>query len=447
MKFEEIKRILTGAAERKGLSEYEIYYQIDESISAEALKDEISAFSSSVGGGVCFRCIVNGKMGYASGERMTEDALEEMISQAISNAACIDSEDEVFIFGGSPSYAKLPPRDVSLNDAKTVRDTALTLQRAVYAQSDMVTDGTQSSALTATTEIALCNSHGLSLFNRVGMSGAYVNPIVTDGKESQESFEFGEGVSYNEVQNLPQKAVQKALEKLGAVTVASGKYDVIFDGTQFRQFLSTFSPVFSAKQAQHGLSLLAGKEGETVASSCVTLVDDPMRDGSSMQTPFDGEGVATARRNVIENGVLKTLLHNLTTAKKAGVASTGNGQKAGYSSPIVIAPYHFSLSSGESDDAALFAALGNGLYITQCKGFHSSANAVTGDFSIECAGFLVRDGKKGEAVKSFTVAGNFFDLLKQIEAVGNEIKWGVPTSFTVFGSPNVLIRSLSVAGK
>lgn len=447
MKFEEIKRILTDAAERKGLTEYEIYYQIDESISADALKDEISAFASSVGGGVCFRCIVNGKMGYASGERMTEDALEEMVSQAISNAACIDSEDEVMIYGGSPAYAKLPPRDVSLNDAKTIRDIALGLQRAVYAQSNTVTDGTQSGALTSTSEIALCNSHGLSLFNRVGMSGAYVNPIVTDGKESQEAFEFGEGVSYDEVQSLPHKAVQKALEKLGAVTVASGKYDVIFDGTQFRQFLSTFSPVFSAKQAQHGLSLLAGKEGETVASACVTLVDDPMREGSSMQTPFDGEGVATARRNVIENGVLKTLLHNLTTAKKAGVASTGNGQKAGYSSPIVIAPYHFSLTPGDADDDSLFASLGNGLYITQCKGFHSSANAVTGDFSIECAGFLIRDGKKGEAVKSFTVAGNFFDLLKQIEAVGNEVKWSIPTSFTVFGSPNVLVRSLSVAGK
>ncbi|MBR3893585.1 MAG: TldD/PmbA family protein [Clostridia bacterium] len=447
MKFEEIKRILSNAAERRGLTEYEIYYQIDESISAETLKDEISAFSSGVGGGVCFRCIVNGKMGYASGERMTEEALEEMVEQAISNAACIDSEDEVFLFGGSPSYTKLPAREIALNDAATVRDTALRLQKALYAESEHVTDGTQSCAISLISEIAISNSHGLSLQNRVGMSGAYVNPIVTDGKESQESFEFDEGVSYDELKKLPEKAVQKALEKLGAETVSSGKYDVILDGTQFRQFLATFSPVFSAKQAQHGLSLLAGKEGEVIASPCVTVVDDPMREGACMQTPFDGEGVATARRNVIENGVLKTLLYDLSTAKKAGVASTGNGQKAGYSAPIAIAPYHFSICPGEADDETLFSTLGNGLYVTQCKGFHSSANAVTGDFSIECAGFLIRDGKKSGAIKGFTVAGNFFDLLKQIEAVGNELKWSIPTSFTVFGSPNVLIRNLSVAGK
>ncbi|MBQ8439171.1 MAG: TldD/PmbA family protein, partial [Clostridia bacterium] len=75
------------------------------------------------------------------------------------------------------------------------------------------------------------------------------------------------------------------------------------------------------------------------------------------------------------------------------------------------------------------------------------ANAVTGDFSIESAGFVIRDGKRAEPVKSFTVAGNFFELLKQIDRLGNEIKWAVPGSFTVFGAPDVLVRGVSVAGK
>jgi PmbA protein len=249
------------------------------------------------------------------------------------------------------------------------------------------------------------------------------------------------------LKDLPAKAVQGALDKLGAGLVDSGKYTVVFDGTQFRQFLSAFSPVFSAKNAQQGLSLLAGKEGEVVAAECVTLTDDPMREGCPMQTTFDGEGVATARRNVIEKGVLKTLLYDLTTAKKAGVASTGNGQKGGYSAPVAIAPYNFSISAGEKSQEELFAAVGDGLYITECKGFHAGANAVTGDFSIESAGFMIRGGKRAEPVKSFTVAGNFFELLKKIDQVGNEIRWGIPGGFTVFGSPDLLIRDMSVAGK
>jgi PmbA protein len=234
---------------------------------------------------------------------------------------------------------------------------------------------------------------------------------------------------------------------MGAGLVPSGKYNVVMSGKTFRDFLSTFSSVFSAKNAQMGLSLLAGKEGQTVASACVTIVDDPMREGCPMQTAFDGEGVATARRNVIENGVLKTLLYDLTTAKKAGVESTGNGQKHGYSSPVSISPYSFGVQAGDATEEELFAAVGEGIYINEAKGFHAGANPVTGDFSIESAGFMIREGKLAEPVKSFTVAGNFFEFLKQIDRLGNEIKWGLPGSLTIFGAPDALIRDVSVAGK
>ena len=165
-----------------------------------------------------------------------------------------------------------------------------------------------------------------------------------------------------------------------------------------------------------------------------------------MQTHFDGEGVATARRAVIEKGVLKTLLYDLTTAKKEGKQSTGNGRKGGYASPVAISPYNFSIEAGENSREELLRAVGNGIFITEAKGFHAGADAVTGDFSIESAGFVVRDGKRAEPVKSFTVAGNFFDLLKDIDRLGNEVHWGMPAT-TAFGSPDVLVRGMSVAGK
>jgi PmbA protein len=114
---------------------------------------------------------------------------------------------------------------------------------------------------------------------------------------------------------------------------------------------------------------------------------------------------------------------------------------------VNIAPYSFGVQAGESTREELFEAVGNGVYITSAKGFHAGANAVTGDFSIESAGFVIRDGKRAEPVKSFTVAGNFFDLLKQIDRLGNEIVWGIPGGFTVYGSPHILVRNVSIAGK
>ena len=446
MMFEEMKEALVAAAERAGLTQYEIYYQCDESISAETLKDEISTFSSGSVSGICFRCIADGRVGYASGELMSVDAMEELVANAVSNAACVDADDTPPFFAGSPAYASVADGDVTLTDAARIRENALAIQRATYAASERVGDGTQSGAVSEVREIRLYNSTGLSLCNRVGMKGGYAVAIVRDGEEAQESFEFEEGEDTARLCTASVRAVKDATDKLGAGEVTSGKYDVLFDGRIFRDFLAVFSDVFSAKNAQLGLSLLAGKEGEKIAADHVTVIDDPMREGNSMKAPFDGEGVATARRAVIEKGILTTLLYDLTTAAKAGKESTGNGRRAGYAAPVAISPYNFYIEGGEGTREELLTALGNGILITEAKGFHAGADSVTGDFSIESAGFVVRDGKRAEPVKSFTVAGNFFELLRQIDRIGETVHWGMPST-TAYGSPDILVRDMSVAGK
>lgn len=441
MDFEKIKEALIAAADRVGVGEYEIYARIGESIGAETLKDEISSFSSGVGSSVSFRCIVDGKQGSAVTEQASEDAMEALVLSAVSNAKCIDSTDEIEIFSGSEHYESVDNGRCELTDAKVIRDNALRLQRAIYAQDEKVTDGTQTSVFSETMQVYLYNSYGLSLSNRIGVSGAYANAVVRDGEEAQEHFEIAEGEDYAQFEPLAAKSVKGAVEKMGASVPPSGEYDILFSGKQFRAFLSAFSSAFSAKQAQLGLSLLAGKEGEKVAADIVTIVDDPMREGSTMKWHFDGEGVATYRKNVIENGVLKTLLYDLTTAKKANAQSTGNGKSGGG-----VKVFNFSLVPGQDSEEEMLASIENGIYITECKGFHAGANAVTGDFSIESAGFRIRGGKRCEPIKSFTVAGNFFDLLKRIDRIGDTVDWGLPAT-TAFGSPAVLVRGMKVAGK
>jgi PmbA protein len=91
--------------------------------------------------------------------------------------------------------------------------------------------------------------------------------------------------------------------------------------------------------------------------------------------------------------------------------------------------------------------VGNGIYITEINGLHAGANPVSGDFSLQSAGFMIRDGKKCEAVKGFTVAGNFFELLKGITALGSKLERGVVTGFTGFCSPDVVVPDMSIAGK
>ena len=193
--------------------------------------------------------------------------------------------------------------------------------------------------------------------------------------------------------------------------------------------------------------MLGGKEGEKIAADCVSLIDDPMREGCMVQTSFDGEGVATSKKTVIENGVLNTLLYDITAAKKAGVESTGNGQRSSYAQPVSIEPYSFYLGAGEKSFEELLSGVEDGIYITAMKGLHAGADAVTGDFSIDSEGFRIRDGKICEAVKAFTVAGNFFELIKNIEATSSNLEFGLPSGFTVFGAPDLLVRKMSIAGE
>ena len=442
MNFNEIKKIISESCKKYGVEEYEVSYSIGENISAETLKDEISAFSSGESATVYFRCIVDGHMGYASTSFFDNDEIEDLVIRASDNAKAIENDDVVVIFKGSESYGKTTAPEPERVDAAELKNKALELQKKTYAYNDAVVDGTQSIAMSFRDEVYLYNSHGLELSNRVGMTGCYVAAVVNKDGESRDNFEFAESIDGEKFDELPKKAVDGALDKIGATEIPTGKYNVVIDGTQMRSLLSAFSPSFSAKNAILGMSMLAGKEGEKIAADIVNITDDAMREGCPVQTPFDDEGVATYKKNVVENGVLKTLLYDLTTAIKTGKQTTANGRRGGN-----IAPYNFGISAGEDTLEELFNKAGDGIYVTGVKGLHAGANPITGDFSVESEGFLIKDGKKAGPVKSFTIAGNFFSLLKEIDSLSNEVKWGIPGGFTVFGSPDVLIKGMSVAGK
>ena len=162
---------------------------------------------------------------------------------------------------------------------------------------------------------------------------------------------------------------------------------------------------------------------------------------------FDAEGVATRKKNVIENGVFKTLLHNLKTADKAGVKTTGNAYKGSYKSKVSISPFAFYIKpSGKTLDDIL-NEVQNGVYITELNGMHAGANSVTGDFSLSASGFLVQDGKLAKPIKEITVAGNFFSMLKQIESVGSDFRFSMPGGSSQFGAPCVCVGTMAISGK
>lgn len=446
MDFVEIKKIISSAASDLGLNEYEIYYKEGADTSVDTLNREINAYSSGFYRGVCLRVIKDKKTGYASTELMEEEELRSLVKRALDNAMATEREDSLGIYPGDEKYENHEKKEFSPLDSSELRRISTELAKSGYEASDKVTDGTESSAGTSSFTVKISNSSGLSLENSSGISYLNLSAVVNDGEERESGYEICEYHSEGDIKKTAESAVDIALSKLGATEIKSGKYNLVIDPKRMRQLLSAFVSVFSAKSAQLGLSLFKGKEGQEIASDIVTITDDPKREGVSITTPFDAEGVPTYRKKVVENGILKTLLYNRESAEKAGRESTGNGMKASYASPVGTGPYAFCIEAGVKTKEELFRMAGEGILITSLSGIHAGANSVTGDFSLESAGFMIREGKICEPVKSFTVSGNFFKLLKKIAALSDTVEIGISGSYTTFGSPYVLVPDMSVAG-
>lgn len=449
MNYQDFKNSIIKYAEAKGLKEYELYYTENESISAGALMHELQQFSTSNGAGACFRCIYEGKMGYASTELFTEEEAERMVDAAVGNAMIIESEDMVFIHEAGDAYQW--PKQVFTRQPKAqeLNQTTLSLLEKVCQKDARVMDSSQVQAGFVRTRVALYNSKGLDLDYGYDYSQLVAYAVVKEqdklyaGMHSQT-----DDFANFDVDAFATEAATLAIDNIGQDSVPSGVYKVVFSEEVMSQLLATYFEVFSAEQAQRGLSLLADREGAMVASDIVTILDDPFCKETMVRMPFDGEGVATFCKAVVEKGRLCTLLHNLATAHKAGVASTGNGRKAGYGAPVSVLPYNFYIARGQDGTKEeVFAKTGEGIYVTSLNGLHAGANAVTGDFSLAAEGFLITEGKKTRAVKNFTVSGNYFTLLQNIKMVGSDLKFISPQGGSCFGSPVIMVKDISVAGK
>lgn len=445
MTFQEFKNCVIARCEALGIADYELYYQTAESLSVSAYQHEINQFSGSLEGGVCFRCIYNGRMGYASTEHLSAETAAMVVERALDNATCLEAEEPVFLCEGGKTYAALTQEQPQLPGTDALVSKVLETQEKLYAADPAVIDGCTTQGVAERSEIAIYNSHGLDLRDETTLVGLVAIAVVSNGTEMANDAQIALG-KLDAIDNeaLTKKAAQTALSSLGGEPAPTGQYPVIFDPEAMSDLLSTFSSVFSAENARKGLSKLAGKEGETVAASCVTVVDDPAYPGSFLQRSFDAEGCPTFRKEIISGGRLNTLLYDLKNAALSGRETTGNASKANYDAPVGIRPFTLYLAPGSISEEELLKKAGNGVYINSLAGLHAGANAVSGDFSLQSAGFLIENGVKTNHVKSFTVAGNFFDLLKNITCLADNLTF--PGMGTV-GAPSALVEGLSIAGK
>jgi len=450
MTFQDFKQELFAQAKAKGFTDYEVLFLGSNGFSVRVLGGEITEYKSTASQGVGFRGTFGGKMGYAASEKMDETVIGSMIENAAANAGIIEDEAVEKLYPGDDSYPEVNVYNPALDDVTAADKIKWTMEMEAYAKgldprvkiADFCTIGNQEN------EMAMANSYGLDLSQKRNIASAVVVARVEENGITKSAYEYWSGRDFAELdyKALAKKAVDTAISYLGAQSIPTGAYPVAFDNNSAKDLFAVFSGIFMAENGQKGFSLLnKDKLGTEIAAPHITLRDDGVCDLSLGSMSFDAEGVATQQKAIIENGVLKTLLYNLKAAEKDGVKSTGNASKAGLGGVISTSCTNYYLVPSETPFDEMIAGVEKGVLITDMAGLHSGVNPVSGDFSVSAEGFLIENGKATKPIEQITIAGNFYEVLKNITAVGSDLRFH-SSGHGGMGMPSILVDSIKVSG-
>ena len=417
-------------AVKKGANEAEAYLSIGTRISIDIERGQIVRSIKSMDQGLGIRIIFNKAVGFSYTNVLSDKNVSETATRAFRAAKASKPDN---------NWVKLPnPRIYSnTNGTYDKRITELSSEALVDVAAEMlgaVCDydkrvlAVAGGASTSVFGTVLVNSHGIEVsdvgtaigcsMETIGRDGSDVTPACFD-LEAQRIYDIDPTVVGTE-------AARQAVSSLGAKKMESGVFPIIFTQSAFHSLL--YYTVINAVKAdfvQRERSVFKDKIGEKVASELVTVYDDGLLDGGLLTSKFDGEGAPCQKTLVIEKGVLKNFLYDNYTANKEGLQSTGNASRLGqtsYSSTPVLEANNFVFKKGNKTQEDLIGDVKEGLIIYGVQGAHSS-NPESGEFSVVATPvWKIENGNIAHSVRDVMLTGVFFDVLKNVSALGNNAK-------------------------
>ena len=431
-------------AKEAGIEEAELYLSESRSLNIQLFHNNIEGYSDNNGYTILARGMINGKFGSASCDVWNKEKAAYLVREIAANAKVIENEDPMFIFEGSPKYKKVSTFNPDLEKVSIEEKIAKlrTLEKELRAYDPRIVEVGFSEYEESSGKITLLNSKGLKLTQRSNYYVYVAQAVATDGKQTKSGYDllFENDFAKADVVKLAKKIGKNTVDQLGGNPCETATYKAVLAPQVVRAFLSVIIGHVDAEEVQKQSSLFIGKLNQKVLSKKLTIEDRPL-DKSLFARGFDDEGVATSNKFIFKNGVLQTYLYNLTTAAKDGVASTGNGFRAG--GKMGTSTTYLVLKPGKKSQEELFAEIGDGVYITEVSGLHAGMNEQSGNFSLQSTGYFIKNGKRDRSLDLITVGGNLLDLFNNVIEVGNDVE----VSPNGVSCPSLLVKKVSVSGK
>ncbi|MBA4371267.1 MAG: TldD/PmbA family protein [Thermodesulfovibrio sp.] len=429
---------------RAGADQAEIYIRSARGLTVEVKDRQVDALKSSRSFGYGLRVLRKGCPGF-SYSNLLDDA-DTVVRNAVAAAAYADSDVYLELPDPSnPSALVLQDPEVEATKEEEAIRLAVLMEDAARSADSRVSKIRKASGSFASAELLIMNSKKVHAGYCSTACSAQITVIAEDKGDAQAGFEYSgsrflRGISFEET---GVNAARHACSLLGARKFSARRAPVILESSVAADFLGILSDALSADYAQKGKSLLNGRQGNSILSPRISIVDDGQLPGMLGSCPVDDEGVPSRKKVLFDCGVLQGFLHNTYTGRKWAVPSTGNASRGGYASlPAVgISNLYLEAASGETliPRQALAASVGTGLHVLDAMGIHT-ANPVSGDYSVGVTGLWIENGVPVYPVKEAVISGNILELFSSIDAVADDLKF-----YGGIGCASLVIREMNIS--
>ena len=407
---------------------------------------EVEKLQEAASRGLGLRVLYEGRQASCSTSDCSSHAIDELISNAVTlakhtsvdEAATLPAREEL-----AKEIADLGLYDPVVAELPTERkiEMALALEDSARAFDPRIKNSKGATCSTTIGKVSLATSTGFAGEYRSTVCGLMVAPIAKEDDQMQLGYWGDRQRSFDRldpVEELGREAARRALRKLGARKVATQEVPIVFESDASEELLNDFFEAVDGTSIFRRASFLVGKLDEQIAAPELTIIDDgQMRDALGSR-PFDGEGLATRRTVIVENGFLKNYLLNTYTARKLGLRSTANASRGLVGAPVVGVS-NFFIAPGVYSPNEIIASVKNGFYVTEMIGF--GFNPVNGDYSRGAAGWWIENGQLAYPVEEITIAGNFREILRGIEMIGNDLRFRGKLA-----APTIKVNRMMVSG-
>jgi PmbA protein len=439
-------------AVKAGATDAEVVVREGDEFSVNVRMGEVETLKESGSRGLGLR-VFDGKRAASSS---TSDLTADGIRQLVEGAMALVKVTEEDAFTGLPEAAEFGALDGDLHlyydDVYSLEPEeriawARRAEAAALGADARITNSDGGSFDAATGRMVMANSRGFAGGYRTSFASVSAAPLAKDENGQMQRDGWWSGARSFAHLDTPeavgQEAARRTLQRLGARRVATQRVPIVFAPEVARSLIGSVFEAASGDSIWRDASFLAGKLGAQIGTHNLTIVDDntmmlPTGAGGFGTSPFDGEGLASRRTVVVEEGVLRSYLLNTYTARKLGMKSTHNASRGLAGTPGVGCG-NLYLEPGTLAAEDIIRDVKAGFYVTSLMGF--GTNIVTGDYSRGATGLWIENGELTHAVEEVTVAGNLAEMLMNVTEIGNDLEFRGSVA-----SPTLRIDGMTVAG-